>query len=247
MHQRRAEILSSDAGLITPVFAGVLLMVSLVAAAILLVARRDMLMSERDARKTAQALWLEGVAVESALRVAKAAGQPVLRWKQDSQYGILDVIVEPEDRKAAPQSAERPENVQLIGRLASPKEAASLASAVSAQAVSASGQVRRLDIERLSAERRWRDCATTIFSPYSRLTTLAPDPPNVDAKSASRHAGELWRVLVIARDGGYIDQIVRLTDSPQRAVEVVEQRTGQDRHTHRRQCWTLLRPAGSPA
>jgi hypothetical protein len=246
MHRRRADLSPPDAGFITPVFAGVLLTVSLVAAAILLVARQDFLESDRDARRTAQALWLEGVAIQSALRVATTAGQPVLRWTQGSAYGVLDVIVEPEDRKAAPQSAERPENVLLIGRLVGPREAAGLASAVSGQVGTASGQVRRAEIAGLSAERRWRDCATTIFSPYSRLTTLAPDLPE-PGPAATPHTGELWRISVIARDGGFIDQIVRLTDDPRRAVEVVEQRAGQDRHTYRRQCWTLLQPPGSPA
>lgn len=244
MRARPTDPAASEAGFITPVFAGVVLMLSLVAAAILVLARQDLVASNREARRVAQALWLEGVATQAALRVRMAAGQPVQRWKQDSAYGVLEVIAEPEDRKAGPQYADRPENLALIGQLVAPREIAGVGSALVSAVSGSAGQVRRADIAALRADRRWRDCATTIFSPYSRLTSLAPDPAFPATAKPTAHEGELWRISVISDDGAYIDQIVRFGKEPRRPIEVVEQRAGQERRTYRRQCWTLLQPPG---
>ena len=245
MRARPIDPAASEAGFITPVFAGVVLTLSLIAAAILVLARQDLITSNRDARRIARALWLEGVATQAALKVRTAAGQPVQRWKQDSAYGVLEVIAEPEDRKAAPQYADRPENLALIGRLVASREITGVGNALVRAVSDAAGQVHRSDITGLSADRRWRDCATTIFSPHSRLTSLAPDPAVPAPAKPTPHQGELWRISVISDDGAYVDQIVRFGNEPRRLVEVVEQRAGQERRGYRRQCRTLLQSAGS--
>lgn len=233
-----------DAGFITPVFVGLVLFLSLVAAAIVMLARQDFLASRHDARRAAQGLWLEGIATQAAAKLMVTPGQSVLRWTEPSSYGNLVVVVEPEDRKVGPQFVERAENIALIERLVGSRDAADVAMNVSRLAFDAKVLIKREEIARLHADPRWRNCATTMISPYSSLTNLAPDAPDGPLTS-SAHRGQIWRVLVTAEDGGWIDQVIRLTDRPAEPLEVLEQVSGRDRRGGRAECWALLDIAGA--
>jgi hypothetical protein len=240
MSPRRAD-LDHEAGFITPVFAGLVLMLSLVAAGVVLLARQDLMSANRDGRLLAKDLWLEGVARKAALAMLATPGQPVLRWREGAGSQGLSVTMEPEDRKIDPRLLDQTENQVLIGRLVGEASASGVAARLTELAQQSNGRLAREVIGSLDESPSWRACANTVVSPYGRLSRLAPDS-QVDQQDprASRHTGEIWRIFVEADDGPWLDQIVQVSDRAERPVEILEQSHGRARQIRHVDCWKMI-------
>jgi len=237
-----------EAGYVTAVFAGLTFMLALVGIAGALLARQQLIAADADARHLTEAYDFEGRATAAALRLLKENGAPTLRWREASDYGVLTITLEPEGLKVSAAELARPQNDDLIAGVVGRSEAYDIQKKAAALQPGADGAVHRAQLLRLSEVSRWRDCAATLVSPFSRLTAFNVAPPSsLTGEGSDAHAGEVWRITIDAPDGAWLDRIVRLTGSPAAPAAIVDEDVGRVPGNGRTSCLpALARVAGRP-
>jgi hypothetical protein len=226
-----------EAGYTTAAFAALAFVMALIAAGAVLLARQDLRAAASDLRQDQERLELEGIATAAAARLLAEPGSPTLRWTEPSSAGPVVVFVEAEALKIAPAELVRPANLRLVQAVAGPESAEEVAHGTPLLAPGPDGVLHREQVAALSSAVRWRECAASISSIYSRLTALAlPTPRLPSGKSDNLRPGELWRVSVNAADGAWIDRVVRMTGKPAEPIAVVEDAFGRAPGNRRGSC-----------
>lgn len=243
---------NADGGYTTAVFAGLTFMIALVASASLLLARQQLMGAEHEADAAKERFDFEGRAMAAALRLIQQDGAPTLRWTEPGATGDVTVTLEPESLKIAPDQLTRPDNRDLIAGFVGPAEAAAVETNSATLRPAADGVIHRWQLAALGTDRRWRECAATLTSPYTRLTAFAlpaPGRPSGGERNGgpNRRSGELWRVTVDGTDGAWLDRVVRMTGVSADPIAVVDDAFGRAPGNRRLDCLTdLVRLAGRP-
>jgi hypothetical protein len=237
-----------DEGYVTAVFAGLTFMLALIAIAGALLARQQLIGATADVRRLAERYDFEGRANAAALRLLKEDGSPTLRWSERSAYGDVTITAEPDGRKISATALVDPQNGDLIAALAGRADADSVEARAASLQPASDGAIHREALAALSEDARWRECAWSLVSPFSRLTafnlTAAAEPAE---DGADGHAGEVWRITVDSPDGAWLDREVRFTGSPSDPAAVVDQVFERTPGNARLTCLPdLLRAAGRP-
>jgi hypothetical protein len=226
-----------DAGYTTAVFAALTFALSLIAIAGLLIARQELCRAQHDVRQNREGWALDGIATAAAAQLLSENGSPSLRWSEPSAFGAVLVTLEPEGLKISPAALIRPENLQLVAALVGQTDAGQVERQALALVPAADGVLHREQVVGLGASPRWRECAETLVSPYSRLSAFTlrslSSPTN---EGDDHHAGELWRVTLDVADGSWFDRIVRMTGKRDDPFAVVEQTSGRAIGNQRATC-----------
>jgi hypothetical protein len=218
----------ADAGFTTAAFAGLTFALALVAAGGVMLAGQDLRSAERDLRADQERLELDGIATSAAVKLLGEEGAPTLRWSQPSAFGAVAVTVEAEALKINPAELSRPANVELVAAMMGRPAAEEVARAAATLKPAPDGVLHREQVVQMNTQARWRDCALTLASPYSRLTAFVlPAPTSPTGQAREAHAGELWRITVGAPDGSWLDQVVRMTGKPSDPIAVVDESSGR--------------------
>lgn len=234
-----------DGGYTTAVFAGLTFMMAMVASAGLLLARQHLLAAEREVSALKERSEFEGRAEAATLKLMEEDGTPTLRWSEAGTSGEITVTLEPEGLKIAPDQLARLANSDLISGLVGASTAAAVTTNAAGLKPAADGAIHRWQLAWLNSDPRWRECATTVVSPYTRLTALALQAPSAPGAGGrvggpNRRPGELWRVTVDGADGAWLDRVVRMTGASNNPVATVDDAFGKTPGNGRLSCLTDL-------
>ena len=231
------DAMKDDEGFTTAAFAALTFALGLIAIASLLVARQGLLRAEHDTRLDRQRWVFDGIAVSAAAQLLSENGSPSLRWSEPSEFGPIVVTLEPEGLKIAPDELARPQNLELVASIIGQSDAERLQQQLATLRPAADGVLHREQVVELGASPRWRECALTLVSPYSRLSAFNLRSISLPTNAGDdHHAGELWRVDLNAADGSWFDRVVRMTGQSGEPVAVVEQASGRLRGNRRATC-----------
>jgi hypothetical protein len=208
---------------------------ALVATGGLMLVNGELRSAERDVGRQRAQLEMEGAAATAAFRLMHETGDPVLLWTEPSNRGDLRVTAEPEARKLAAAEVGFGDNPRLL-RAAFGDRGQDIVGALTALSARERA-VSKARLAGLDLGTDWRLCGATLVSPYSRLTAFAMAPPRaLSPGPLGLRAGEVWRIQVSGGDGGWLDQVVRLTGDPAAPAAVIEQAAGVDRNRERDKC-----------
>jgi hypothetical protein len=237
---------SDDDGFTTAVFAALTFALSLIAIGSLMVARQGLTRAEHDARQDRERWVLDGIATSAEAQLLSENGSPSLRWSEPSAFGQVVVSVEPESLKMSPATLDRPENQELVAAMIGQADAGEVARQAAGLGPAADGLLHREQVVELNASPRWRECAETLVSPYSRLSAFNLQPISAPTNAGEDpHAGQLWRITVDVADGGWFDRVVRMTGKASDPAAIIEQTSGRTVGNHRASCLPdALREAG---
>lgn len=247
MASRSAPSASADAfGYATAAFAGAVFCFAIVTAAGISAASQQLSAARRTVRQEQAYYLLAGAATAASLKLLDESGATPFQWTEPSNIGPLKITLEPESRKLSLAELGRPENEAVLNRLVDESERVAIIERAATLPITYDAALYRSSIVNLSNSPKWRECANSLVSPFSRLTAYAmPATGKLTASGEETHAGEFWRVTVDADNGAWLDRVVRLTGLIDSPAAIVGETSGQTAGTRRALCLQSLSEGSS--
>jgi len=229
---------SKDGGFATPAAVMISLAIALTAAGAISASVVELKLARAEFAKAGAEEALAGGQERAALALLTSATSGALRWSLSDGQRDFMALAEPESRKAS-VAAVADMDEQALSALGI-KDVEGLKARLKMLSLY---QALGPELDGADASPIWRACARSLISPLGQSgvlqlpTSSAPTPD-----TPASHAGEVWRVKLVARGGWADDRIVRFTGDRLHPAAILYRRFAKD-GPQGTPCDALFKPA----
>ncbi len=196
-----------EGGFATPAAVMISLALALTAAAATSASVMELKLARADLAQAGAEEELAGGQERAALILLASTTQGALRWSLSDGQRAFSALAEPESRKAS-VAAVASMDEQALAALGV-KDSEGLKARLKALSLY---QALGPDLDDADASPTWRACARSLISPLGQGGVLQlPSSSAPSADTPVSHAGEIWRMRLVARSGWSDDRIIRFT------------------------------------